>query len=476
MLIERNINRWDAVVDVIVAGGGCAGLSTVLGAAERGLDILVIERGLTVGGSAALSGGVIYCGGGTPVQTACGFQDSVEDMRSYLLASTGPGPDIAKIDRYCEESVAHFEWLVGLGVPFKNSYWPQNYEPPTDDCLYYSGSEFSLPYRDLARPAPRGHTVQMPGSCTGGAKLMAVLEQHARRAATLITDARLHSLVQSGCGSVIGVSYRKNDEIVHVRARAGVVLATGGFIMNREMVAAFAPQAAALDGLGNPYDDGSGIQFGAAAGGATINMSAVAYACPVLAPPELMRGILVNARGQRFVDESSNHKRLGENSVLHQSGSMFLLVDSHTYVDPAKRMEIVATGETTDDLETELGWPQGALGATLDLYNHHARKGHDPLFGKSGSLAQPLDKPPYAVFNCSLGAANAPYLGFTLGGLRTDLNGCVLTPGGEAVPGLYAVGRTTSCLSAQSCGSSGLQLGEGTFFGRQTGRALQPWQ
>ncbi len=469
MRIERNVIRWDDTVDVIVAGGGCAGASACLGAASSGAEVLLLERGMEIGGSSALSGGVVYCGGGTPIQQACGFEDTVEAMQAYLMASTGPGPDTAKIAAYCEQSVNHFHWLNELGVPFKASYWPHNYEPVTDDCLYYSGSEFSLPYRDLAKPAPRGHTVQMPGSCTGGGKLMQILESHVRRTAKVLTEARIHALVQSDDGRVTGAVFSKNGQEYRVRARSGIVLSTGGFIMDREMVGHFAPQALPLGALGNPYDDGSGIRLGAAAGGATVNMGSVAYTCPVLSPPDLMRGILLNAKGQRFIDESSNHKRIGEHAILHQEGRIFLLVDSRVYEEPTMRMPIVATGNTPTELEEELGWPSDAIATTLNTYNRHATSGSDPFFGKDSEYVRPLDQPPYAVFDCSLNATSV-YHSFTLGGLMTRTDGSVLTPAGEMIPGLYAAGRTTSCLSAQSCGSSGLQLGEGTFFGRLAGQ------
>jgi succinate dehydrogenase/fumarate reductase flavoprotein subunit len=330
---EADIGGWDESVDVVAAGGGCAGACAVIGAAAEGAEVMLLERGIEIGGTSALSGGVIYCGGGTAVQRACGFEDSVEAMRGYLLASTGSGPDEAKVDRYCEDSVGHFDWLVGLGVPFKESYWPYNYEPTTDDCLYYSGSEFSPPYCDLARSAPRGHTVQAWGSCKGGGKLMSVLAPHVQRTARLVTEARVRALVRADDGRILGVAVQRDGAMHHVRARRGVVLATGGFVMNREMIARYAPQASRLKMLGNPYDDGSGILLGAAAGAATINMGAVMYSCPILSPPGLIRGILLNGKGQRFVDESSNHKRIGESSVLGQGGKIYLLVDSHVYED-----------------------------------------------------------------------------------------------------------------------------------------------
>lgn len=468
---ESAVTRWDDTFDVVVSGFGCAGACAAISAAQAGASVLVLERASGTGGTSALSGGVIYCGGGTDIQKACGFEDSVEAMRAYLMASTGPGPDEAKIDLYCTHSVDHFNWLVSLGVPFKPSYWPYNCEPWTDDCLYYSGSEACHPYSEIARPAPRGHTVMMEGSCTGGGLLMRVLADAATAAGVqVLLDANCTSLVTASDGRVVGVAVRVDGATRYIRARRGVIIATGGFIMNRPLVERHAPQAMRLGMLGNPWDDGSGILLGNAAGGALINMQAVSYTCPVLLPFGFIRGILVNERGQRFVNEDVNHKRIGELAVLQQEGRIYLVVDSDIFEQPERPLPIVATGETAEELEAELGWPRYSLEATLNVYNHHAAGGIDPLFHKRPEFLKPLTSPPYAVFDCSIDASGA-YYSFTLGGLRTDPHGHVLSESGNAIPGLFAAGRATSCLSAQSCGTSGLQLGEGTFFGRLAGQA-----
>ena len=133
--------------------------------------------------------------------------------------------------------------------------------------------------------------------------------------------------------------------------------------------------------------------------------------------------------------------------------------------------ELIAVGESIEALEEQLDFlPKGALAKTVARYNEQAAKGCDPLLGKRPENLQPLVRPPFGVFDCSLGGDQA-YMGLTLGGLHTRATGEVLTPSGESIPGLYAVGRATSCLSAQNCFASGIQLGEGTFFGRLAGRA-----
>jgi len=469
---EARVPRWDAHADVVVVGLGCAGASTAIEAARAGAETLVLERASGGGGTTGSSGGVLYCGGGTSVQKACGFDDSPDEMFAYLRASTGPAPDLEKLRIYCERSVEHFEWLRSLAIPFKASYWPHNFEPWTDDCLWYSGSEEAHPYRELARPAPRGHTVQAEGSCAGGPVLMHALEQALRTAgAEVATDVRVLSLVRAGDGGIVGVVGRHAGRDLHLRARRGVVLATGGFVANRGLVARHAPQALALEPLGGAGDDGSGIELGRAAGAECLNLSAMAYTCPVLVPFELIRGILVNRHGQRFVNEDVNHKRIGEELVLRQEGRMFLVVDAESFARPSfPGIELVASGESPGELEAELGLPPLSLAKTLELYNAHAAQGRDPLFGKRAAFLRPLASPPYGTFDCSVGSG-APVCVFTLGVLWTAPGGDVRRPDGAAIPGLFAAGRSTSCLSAQSCGSSGLQIGEGTFFGRLAGQA-----
>ena len=100
-------------------GFGAAGAAAAWEAATAGASVLVLERTAAAGGAAAMSDGMIYLGGGTSLQRACGFEDSAEEMEKYLLASCGPEPDAQRIRVYCQESPGHFDWLVAQGVPFK---------------------------------------------------------------------------------------------------------------------------------------------------------------------------------------------------------------------------------------------------------------------------------------------------------------------------------------------------------------------
>ena len=119
----EDISEWDMTADVVVAGYGIAGVSAAIEAANGGARVLVLERTSGWGGAASLAGGFIYLGGGTALQKALGFDDSADNMARFLEAAVGPGADKAKIKDYCDGSVAHYDWLVSCGVPFREAFW-----------------------------------------------------------------------------------------------------------------------------------------------------------------------------------------------------------------------------------------------------------------------------------------------------------------------------------------------------------------
>ena len=278
---SRDVSHWDLEADVCVVGLGCAGAAATLEAAHAGAEVVVLERASGGGGTSAMSGGVIYLGGGTPVQTACGFEDSPEEMFTYLMAACGPRPDEAKVRAYCEGSVAHFEWFVDHGVRFKATFYPHySGEPPTDDGLVFSGTENAHPYNAIARPAPRGHVPQIPGKA-GALLMQTLLAAVERTAARVVTDARCQTLVVDPDGTVAGVVARIDGAERLVRARRGVVLSAGGFINNRKMVETHAPQLMRCKfRVGAEGDDGSGIRMGLGAGGSTFGGGAHAAPTP----------------------------------------------------------------------------------------------------------------------------------------------------------------------------------------------------
>src|SRR5690349_24999108 len=92
-----SITAWDHEADVVIAGYGIAGAAAAVEAARSGADVLVLERAGSWGGAASMAGGFIYLGGGTPIQKACGFDDSVDNMTAFLNVAMGPGADEDRI-------------------------------------------------------------------------------------------------------------------------------------------------------------------------------------------------------------------------------------------------------------------------------------------------------------------------------------------------------------------------------------------
>ncbi|WP_435747639.1 FAD-binding protein [Nocardioides sp. SYSU DS0663] len=462
--------------DVVVVGFGISGGCAALEAARAGARVLVLERAAVHGGTSSMSGGHFYLGGGTAVQQATGHEDSPEAMYDYLVA-VSKDPEHDKIRAYCEGSVEHFGWLEALGFEFERSYYPEKavIQPGTEG-LMFTGSEKVWPYRDQARPAPRGHKVPVAGDTEGTKMVMDLLRDRLAEAGVEVRyETGVTNLVvddsPGGTGGVAGVAWRSFETTGHVRA-SGVVLAAGGFVMNPDMVAEHTPRLAEKPFvLGSTYDDGLGIRLGVSAGAELRHMDEPFVTAPFYPPSVLLTGVIVNREGRRFVAEDSYHSRTSQ-FVMEQPGSSAYLVVDSEHVEYAKYplVPLVDGYETVAELEQALDLPTGSVQATLDRYNEHAARGEDPDFHKHPDWLAPQAVGPWAVFDLTLG--KAMYAGFTLGGMRTTVDAEVQRPDGSVVPGLYAAGACASNIAQDGKGyCSGTQLGEGSFFGRRAGLA-----
>lgn len=460
--------RFDRETDVVVVGLGAAGTCAAIAAADAGVSVIACERQGVAGGTSAMSGGLLYLGGGTPLQTACGFRDSPDNMERFLTAALGPGVDAERLRAYCVDSVAHFQWLVDHGVPFRAAFCDEpNRESVDDSGLLFTGGEDSYPFDELADPAPRGHKPRFMDS--SGKFLMQCLgDALARTRTQVLTEARVERLVRDG-ERVAGVLATVDGAPAAIRARRGVVLAAGGFIYNEPMVAQHCPVAHRPDPLwrvGNAADDGSGIRLGLGAGAAAVRLDAFECALPLGPPHRLARGILVNGAGERFINEDTYTGRIGWYALMEQGGQVFFIVDEEIYEKNLVGLRVEWAAETAEELAADLGLPAAHFAATVARYNEHAARGADPDFHKRAPFLKPLG-PGLAAIDLRVDR-RAIYATFTLGGLATDPHGRALDSSGTVVPGLYAVGRTAASIAARGY-ASGISLGDGTFFGRRAG-------
>ncbi|MEM7410240.1 MAG: FAD-dependent oxidoreductase [Myxococcota bacterium] len=461
------VPSWDATDDVLIVGLGAAGACAAIEAGRAGARVRVLERAGGGGGTTAASDGMMYFGGGTSLQRACGFEDSVDAMVDYLMASCGPEPDEARIRAYCEASVEHVDWLVELGVPFKAEFYPLRMLSPGEEGLTYSGNELVHPFRDLAKPAPRAHMPQKEGQA--GAFLMQTLMAAAESSgATIEANTLCERLIVDEAGRVVGVHAIVAGEPRHYRAERGVVLCAGGFINNKDMIRQYAPALRkARFRASTEGDDGRGIRMGMGAGGAAIRMHMGSVTLPFYPPKQLMQGIFVNKYGQRFMPEDVYQGRAGEVALLQQGGEVWLILDDESFERPVFAGGEIHAAETVEELETELGFAAGTLQSTVALYNENAARGEDPVFHKSTEYVKPLATPPFGAIDLSWD--KAIYAAFTLGGLSTDTEARVLDADGAPIAGLWAAGRTAASISSPGY-SSGTSIGEAQIFGRIAGR------
>jgi 3-oxo-5alpha-steroid 4-dehydrogenase len=525
---------WDVEADVVVVGFGAAGACAALEAASAGCSVLVLDR-FVGGGASALSGGVVYAGGGTPQQRAAGVTDSPEAMFAYLSTEVGDVVPPATLREFCRGSVDMLAWLEDHGVPFEGSLCPDKTSYPTNrHYLYYSGSELSA--ADVAPPAPRGHRTR--GRGTSGGLLYARLAAAVRGAGTrVLTQTAARQVITGPNGGVtgveclslrgapawVGLSHRilhrwsvkpylyvpKAGRVLHrpvdwlerryarplrVRAARGVVVAAGGFAANRQMMRSHAPTARGGLPLATPGDDGSGIGLGTEAGGATAFLDRISVWRFLSPPPALLTGILVDRAGQRICDESRYGAGIGDAIVRH-GGQAWLLVDRATMAEARRQVRRstlwfqrlqawylltfgAAAAPTVAGVAARAGVDQDGLAATLAACNAAARDlaARDPA-GKPRDLLRAQDQPPYSLIDCSVRPRlfyPAPVL--TLGGLVVaPESGQVLRADGSPVEGLYAAGRSAAGLCSRSY-VSGLSLADCVFSGRRAGRqaALAP--
>lgn len=528
------MDDWAESFDVVVCGFGGAGACAALEASAAGARVLVLER-FEGGGATRRSGGVIYAGGGTAVQQQAGVVDTPAAMHAYLAEETRGAVSDEALWRFCEESPEQMRWLESLGLSFSPRVFEgKTTQPPEGYGLYFSGNEKQ--YSEPGELAPRGHVPAGRGMT--GRVLFEALERAVLQSDVVVRRfAQPTRLLQEG-GSVVGLEVLTLPEnravreahaalaglgmvsesarsrlrafeasvgrTTRIRAVKGVVLATGGFVFNPEMMRRYAPAYAGTMPLGTVGDDGSGIALGQSVGGSVSHMDRCA-ASRFFAPPEAFTaGVLVDVAGRRVCDESLYGATISAHIAEH-GGRAFLIVDQRLVDRAACEMQAeerfldrplgeILGGEvnhlifrqwcawanmhvnrvrapTLEALERRCGMPDGALVATLRGYDECAARGGPDAMGKSARLLERLDHPPFYAVRCDLDSKLFPGPCITLGGLRVDeRTGTVLREDGSAVAGLFAAGRTAVGIASRSY-VSGLSLADCIHSGRRAGLA-----
>lgn len=520
--------------DVVIVGFGVAGACAAIAAAEHGARVLVVDRSLG-GGASALSGGVVYAGGGTPYQHAAGYEDTPDNMHSYLRQEVGGAVDDQTLRRFCDESVQRLWWLERHGAQFAASLCDYKTSYPTDrHYLYFSGNERAYPYCLHATPAPRGHRQVAKGMGSGRTLWRALRDSAVQLGVTFLPLTRAEQLVTEECG-VAGVRcrsvtdhdsllrqyycrtvplrsklmnwapevargfptgearlWRRSKELT-IRA-PNVILAAGGFAFNSDMLRRYAPSYAGISPLGTEADDGSGIILGANAGGATGYLHRIAGWRFLSPPAAMLEGITVGVSGERIANEDLYGATHTEVMVRKFGGRGFLILDSAmwkrgrtqvaTQTSAIQRLQLAAVftverrkATTLRDLAVKLGISGSGLEATVAAYNSAIDEGLEDPAHKAPSMCRPLTRAPFYGLDISIRPSRTYFVpGITLGGLRVDgASGKVLTDNGSPIRGLYAAGRSAVGVCSNSY-VSGLSLADCVFSGIRAGEHAAAFQ
>lgn len=531
-------------VDVIVLGSGAAGLVAALAAAEAGARVALLEKASVLGGSTALSGGGCWVPGSSEL-AGTSDPDDREAALAYLgsLAGGTVRRDMAEI--FVDEGPAAFDWLGDVAgitwrlVPGFPDYHPENpggrpqggrtIEPDLysfarlgDWADRVARSRRSVHLRLIDTPLGGGtgfldedvlreREEQDLRGC-GGALVGPLIEACLREGVSLSLGVAARDLVVRD-GRVVGVEVVDSAGTTRiVGASRGVVLATGGFEWDEELVRAFL-RGPMTSPAGIPTNTGDGLRMAMRAGAALANMPHAwwvpvaripgdeAYGHPrshlILRERTLPRGIIVNRSGRRFTNEASSYNALGAafhamDTATHDYVNLpCWLVFDQGFVDrygfigtrPGEPVaDWVVTAATPAELAGRLGIEGPALEATVAEWNAMMAEGRDTDFGRGdsaydlwagdadlrGSRAAtlgPLDEPPYYAIPLHSGTLG------TCGGPAITVEGAVLDTSGRTIPGLFAAGNVAEAPTGAAYGGAGGTLGPIVTFARRAGRA-----
>lgn len=536
--------HWDEEADFVVVGYGGAGVAAALQAAERGLQVIALDR-FEGGGSTAMNGGVVYAGGGTAIQKQAAVEDDPGEMFKYLSQETQGVVSDATLRRFCEESPAMIAWLMAHGVRFDSTiYRKKTSYPALKYFLYHPDSSMSAARAAIAKPAARGHKVwslhnNKTGTGYGAALYTPLMEAAARLGVKHMQNSEVQRLILDGSGRVIGVKVlqfpveskaiaqyarhqakakkyllklppsfpgaglmtkianyygRKADALArlhrverNIRARHGVCLSAGGFIFNREMISHYAPKYQAGMPLGNPGDDGSGIRLGQTAGGAVSRLHHVSGWRFINPPIAFSKGIVVDADGVRFCDESLYGAALGYAMCEEHKGKGYVILDAKLYREawrqifrdellPFQRDPAILAllfgrrkGASIRALARKCGFSPEKLEAAIATYNRAAGGQHPDPFAKGTKDMCALTDGPFYAIDVSVTSKLFPMPVLTLGGLIVDeQTGQVKREDATVIDGLYAAGRTAIGICSHLY-VSGLSAADCIFSGRRAG-------
>lgn len=502
--VEKDAVAEDSTVeaDVVVVGAGGAGMTAAITAAGEGKSVVVLESQSMVGGnSVRATGGMnaaktVYqdenefgesAGVEKTLKTAAekyadnetitalaktvseqwaayqanptGYFDSVELMELDTMIGGKGINDPELVETLCANSADAIDWLDEHGITLHN-------------VSSFGGASVKRIHRPVNA---EGKTVSV------GSYMIPLLQENCEKAGVkMMLDTTANEILTDANGAAVGVKATgASGETVTVNAKA-VVLATGGFGANLDMVVKYKPELKGFMTTNAPGIQGQGIEMAQAIGAATVDMDQIQIHPTVEANTaalitEGLRGdgaILINEEGKRFIDEVGTRDVVSAAEIA-QTGSYSWLVVDQAMVDASSVIQgyikkgYTVTGATYEELGKAMGVDAAAFAETMEKWNGYVEAKNDPDFGRT-SFANKLDTAPYYAIKVTAGVHH------TMGGLKINANTEVLNEKGEVIPGLFAAGEVTGGVhGANRLG--GNAVADFTVFGRIAGAAASDY-
>ena len=502
--VEKTGSAEDSTVeaDIVVVGAGGAGMTAAITAAGEGKSVVILESQSMVGGnSVRATGGMnagktVYqdenefgesAGVEKTLKTAAekyadnetitalaktvseqwvayqanptGYFDSVELMELDTMIGGKGINDPALVETLCANSADAIDWLDEHGITLHN-------------VSSFGGASVKRIHRPVN---DEGKVVSV------GSYMIPLLQENCEKAGVkMMLDTTATEILTDANGAAVGVKATgASGETVTVNAKA-VVLATGGFGANLDMVVKYKPELKGFMTTNAPGIQGQGIEMAEAIGAATVDMDQIQIHPTVEANTaalitEGLRGdgaILINAEGKRFIDEVGTRDVVSAAEIA-QTGSYSWLVVDQAMADNSSVIQgyikkgYTVTGATYEELAKAMGVDGAALAETMNNWNGYVEAKNDPDFGRT-SFANPLNTAPYYAIKVTAGVHH------TMGGLKINPNTEVLNENGEVIPGLFAAGEVTGGVhGANRLG--GNAVADFTVFGRIAGAAASDY-
>ena len=502
--VEKDAAAEDSTVDadVVVVGAGGAGMTAAITAAAEGKSVVILESQSMVGGnSVRATGGMnaaktVYqdenefgesAGVEKTLKTAAekyadnetitalaktvseqwaayqanptGYFDSVELMELDTMIGGKGINDPELVETLCANSADAIDWLDEHGITLHN-------------VSSFGGASVKRIHRPVNA---EGKTVSV------GSYMIPLLQENCEKAGVkMMLDTTATEILTDANGAAVGVKATgASGETVTVNAKA-VVLATGGFGANLDMVVKYKPELKGFMTTNAPGIQGQGIEMAQAIGAATVDMDQIQIHPTVEANTaalitEGLRGdgaILINEEGKRFIDEVGTRDVVSAAEIA-QTGSYSWLVVDQAMADASSVIQgyikkgYTVTGATYEELGKAMGVDAAAFAETMEKWNGYVEAKNDPDFGRT-SFANPLNTAPYYAVKVTAGVHH------TMGGLKINANTEVLNEKGEVIPGLFAAGEVTGGVhGANRLG--GNAVADFTVFGRIAGAAASDY-